>query len=207
MTTWTPWQERAGRLAARWSRAIRPLPSILAVLLLTAASACTPSVQGSVSPQRFATLRRIVLLPFAAPEGAPRGFSESFADEMSSHLAGARFAVLDRTRVVSALTSREILGGDLADPAVAADVGEAMGADAVLVGRVVAYHDQALSPAVDTSLAISVRIVDVRTREVILSTSSEATAAASFCSQEMTCLRGKVMSAIGHFIVEGVDRE
>ena len=166
-----------------------------------------PSVQGSVSPQRFSTLRRIVLLPFATPEGAPRTFSESFADEMSSHLAGARFAVVDRTTVVRAPTYGEIRGGDLADPAVAARVGEAMGADAVLIGRVITYHDQAASPDLDTSLAISVRIVDVRTREVILSTSSDATAAATFCSQEMTCLRGKVMTAIGRFIVEGVDRE
>ena len=158
-----------------------------------------------MSPLRFSTLRRVVLLPFATPEGAPRSFSESFADEMSSHLAGARFAVVDRATVVSALTYREIRGGDLADPAVAARVGEAMGADAVLIGRVVTYHDQAVSPDLDTSLALSVRLVDVRTGEVIVSTSSDATAAATFCSQEMTCLRGKVMAAIGHFIVQGVD--
>jgi curli biogenesis system outer membrane secretion channel CsgG len=192
MTTWTELRARSVRATS--------------ALLLLAASGCTPSVQGSVSPVGFSTVQRIVLLPFATPEGSPRALSESFADEMSSHLAGARFAVVDRATVVNTLTDREIRGSDLADPAVAARVGQAMGVDAVLIGRVATYHDQALSPDLDTSLAISVRIVDVHTREVILSTSSNATAAASFCSQEMSCLRGKVMSGIGQFIVEGADR-
>ncbi len=171
-----------------------------------AAFACTPSVHGSVSPQRFSALRRVVLLPFATPEGAPGTLSESFADEMSAHLAGARFAVLDRAAVVSARSYREVRGSDLADPAVAARVGEAMGVDAVLIGRVVAYNDQAAYPDLDTSLAVSVRIVDVRTREVVLSTSADATAAETFCSQEMTCLRGKIMAGLGRFIVAGADR-
>jgi len=147
------------------------------VPLLMALSACTPSVQGSVNPPGFARLRRVVVLPFTTPEGAPRSLAESFAAEMSSQLAGARFAVVD--------------GAD------------ATGVDAVLVGRVVAYHDQATSPDLDTSLELSVRIVDVRTKEVILSTSGSATAAESFCSQEMTCLRGKLMKAVGLFVVDG----
>jgi curli biogenesis system outer membrane secretion channel CsgG len=171
-----------------------------------AVSACTPSLQGSVSPPRLARVQRVVLLPFATPEGAPRTLSESFADEMSSHLAGARFAVLDRATVIAAPSYREIRGSDLADPAVAARIGEAMGVDAVLIGRVVTYRDQATSPDLDTSLDISVRIVDVRTREVIVSASSNATAAETFCSQEMTCLRGKIMAGLGRFIVAGPDR-
>src|ERR1700679_2807187 len=103
MTMWTWWRERSGLRAA--------CTKSMGLLLLAAACGCTPSVQGSVSPQRFSTLRRVVLLPFATPEGAPRTFSESFADEMSSHLAGARFAVVDRTTVVRAPTYGEIRGG------------------------------------------------------------------------------------------------
>jgi hypothetical protein len=122
------------------------------------------------------------VLPFVTPEGAPRGLSSSFADEISSDLAGARFAVVDRGAV-----------------------GDAAVADAVLVGRVVTYHDQAVTPEVDTSLAVSIRIVELRTGEVVVSTSSNATAAATFCSQEMTCLRGKVMTAVGRFIAAGVE--
>jgi curli biogenesis system outer membrane secretion channel CsgG len=172
------------------------------VLLLLAAS-CIPSVHGAVNAARFSTLQRVVLLPFVVPAGAPDALADSFADEMSSHLAGARFQVIDRTAVFNALTHQEIRGADLADPLVATRVGEVMGAEAVLLGRVVAYHDKALAPDLDTSLAISLRIVDVRTREVILSTSTDATAAGSFCGQEMSCLRGKVMSALGSFIVQG----
>jgi len=152
------------------------------VVLLGAVSACGPSIQGSRSPGRLAGVHRVLVLPFAIPEGAPSSLSSSFADEISSDLAGAPFAVVDRGAV-----------GDAAD------------ADAVLVGRVVTYHDQAVTPDLDTSLAVSVRVVDVRTGEVVVSTSSNATAAAIFCSQEMTCLRGKVMTAVGRFIVGGVE--
>ena len=64
-------------------------------------------------------------------------------------------------------------------------------------------RDQSVSPHVDTSLAVSVQLVDVRTREVLLSSSSDATAAGTFCSQEMSCLRGKVLAAMGRFIAGG----
>jgi len=40
---------------------------------------------------------------------------------------------------------------------------------------------------------------------VVLSTSSNATAAGTFCSQEMSCLRGKVLAAMGRFIVDGAE--
>jgi TolB-like protein len=128
---------------------------------------------------RVARLHRVVVLPFAIPEGAPRSLSDGFADEITSDLAGAGFAVVDRESV------------------------DETGTDAVLVGRVVTYSDQSVSPEVDTSLAVSVQLIDVRTKEVLLSTSSNATAAGTFCSQEMTCLRGKVLAAIGRFIVGG----
>jgi hypothetical protein len=157
---------------------MKPPPcALLLPILVGLGSACTPSLQGSRDPARLAAVRRVVVLPFATPEGAPRSLADGFADEISSELGGARFAVVDR-------------GADAS-------------ADAVLIGRVVAYHDQAVTHDLDTSLAVSVRIVDVRTNEVVLSTSSNATAAATFCAQEMTCLRGKVMTAIGRFIVEG----
>jgi curli biogenesis system outer membrane secretion channel CsgG len=176
---------------------------LLLSILTTSVCACTPSVQGSVNPARFSTLTRVVLLPFATPYGAPDALSESFADEMSAHLGGARFQVVDRTAVVNALTHQEIRGADLADPAVATRVGELMQADAVLIGRVVSYHDHALSPELDSSLAVSVRIVDVRTREVVVATSCDDNAPRTFCDEEMSCLRGKVMRAVGDFIVRG----
>ena len=148
-------------------------------VLLGVVSACGPSLHGSVDPARLVRLHRVVVLPFAIPEGAPRTLSDGFADEITSDLAGAGFAVVDRESV------------------------DETGTDAVLIGRVLTYSDQAVSPELDTSLAVSVQIVDVRTREVVLSTSSNATAAATFCSQEMSCLRGKVLAAIGRFIVVG----
>ena len=148
-------------------------------VLLGLVSACGPSLRGSADPTRVARLHRVVVLPFAIPEGAPRSLSDGFADEITSDLAGAGFAVVDREAV------------------------DETGTDAVLIGRVVTYRDQSVSPELDTSLAVSVQIVDVRTREVVLSTSSNATAAGTFCSQEMTCLRGKVLAAMGRFIVRG----
>jgi hypothetical protein len=153
----------------------------LLLLTFTLLSACTPSVRGSVNEPRMAMVRRVAVLPFTTPDGTPRALSESFADEISSDLAGAPFTVVDRP--------------------------SAMGVDAVLLGRVITYRDQALSPGMDTSLAISVRLVDVHTREVLLSTSSEATAAATFCGDEMTCLRGKVMASLGRFIVKNAAPE
>jgi hypothetical protein len=174
-----------------------------AFVALVLLPACVPTVQGSVNPAEFAALHRVVVLPFAIPDGAPETLSVGFADEVSSHLAGARFAIVDPASVVNAMTHQEIRGTDLADPRVAVRVGQLMGADAVLLGRVVTYRDQAVSPDLDTSLAVTIRIVDVRTREVVLSTSADATAAGSFCAQEMTCLRGKVMTAVGKFVALG----
>jgi hypothetical protein len=142
-----------------------------AFVALVLLPACVSSVQGSVNPAEFAALHRVVVLPFAVPDGAPETLSVGFADEVSSHLSGARFAVVDPASVVNAMTDQEIRGTDLADPRVAVRVGQLMGADAVLLGRVVSRSD--------------------------------ATAAASFCAQEMTCLRGKVMTAVGKFVALG----
>jgi len=155
--------------------------SLRGALLLGLVSACGPSLQGSTEPARLARVHRVVVLPFAIPEGAPRSLSDGFADELTSDLGRARFAVVAR------------------------EAADETGADAVLIGRVTTYHDQAVSPDLDTSLAVSVRIIDVRTNEVVLSTSSNATAAGTLCSQEMTCLRGKVLAAIGRFIVDGAE--
>lgn len=202
-------------MVPRVARSVRPLRSkgcgrldlafkvALFSLFLFTSTGCVPTIHGSVNPARFSTLQRIVLLPFAIPDATPESLSESFSDEMSSHLAGARFAVVDPATVMNALTQQRIRGTDLADPRVAVRVAELMGADAVLLGRVVTYHDQSTSPDLDTSLAVTIRIIDVHTREIVLSTSTDATAAGSFCAQEMTCLRGKVMTAVGRFVAQG----
>jgi hypothetical protein len=152
-----------------------------AALLLGLLSACGPSLQGATEPGRLARVQRLVVLPFALPDGAAPSLSDGLADELTSDLERARFTVVAR------------------------EAADETGADAVLIGRVTTYNDQAVSPDLDTSLAISVRIVDIRTNEVVLSTSSHATAAGTFCSQEMSCLRGKVLAAIGHFIVDGAE--
>jgi hypothetical protein len=175
-----------------------------AVLIVTLPG-CPPAVQGAVNPARFSVLQRVALLPFALPEGAPPALSEAFADELSAHLSGARFQIVDPVAVRNAWTNQEIRGTDLADPLIAARVGEIMGADAVLVGRVLTYEDHAVNRKVDTTLSLSVKIVDVRTREIVLTTSGEQNAGLAFCAQDMGCLRDKVLAAVGRFIVHGGD--
>jgi hypothetical protein len=177
---------------------LRSTPVALAVLAL---SGCAPAVQGTLNPPRFATIRRAVVLPFAVPDGAPPTLAGSLADELSAHLDGARYSVVEPAVAIQEL--REGPAFDVGDPAAALRLGELLGVDAVIVGRVSAYHDRALSPKVATSLAISVRVVDLHTREVVLSTSSDATAALSFCDEEMTCLCGKMMAAVGRFVATG----
>jgi Lipopolysaccharide-assembly len=145
---------------------------VVACLLIGSVSACDPTLQGFRDTSRLSLVHRVVILPFAVPEGAPRSLSESFVDEISSNLEGRQFTLVDR-----------------------------LNADAMVIGRVMTYQDQGTTPDVDTSLGVAVRIVDTRTGEVMLSTSANATAAATFCSQDMQCLRGKVMGAIGRFIV------
>jgi hypothetical protein len=178
---------------------------LLLVSLLVSLLGCAPSVQGAVNPARYSALQRVALLPFDLPDGAPPGLSQAFADEMSAHLGGARFQIVDPVAVRNAWTNQDIQGTDLADPRVAARVGEIMGADAVLIGRVLTYEDHATNRRLDTTLAVSIKIVDVRTREIILSTTGESNAGLAFCAQDMGCLRDKVLTAVGRFIIRGGD--
>jgi hypothetical protein len=145
------------------------------VLLSLLGTACPPRVDGASRPAELAHVERIAVLRFAVPPDAPPALSRSMADDLAAQLAGS-FRVVE---------------------------GDAPGdVDAVLLGRVLAYRDRASTPDADTALAVSVRLVDVRTREDVLAASSEASAAASFCAQDMVCLRAKITRELAGWLRE-----
>jgi hypothetical protein len=153
-----------------------PLLGALAVVASLVITGCPPHVDGAARPAELARVRRIAVSPFVVPPGTPAALSGGMADELAARLAG---------------TFRIVEGGASRD-----DV------DAVLLGSVLEYRDRTRTPDADTALAVAVRLVDVRTREDILSASTEASAAASLCAQDMPCLRAKITEQIARWMIE-----
>jgi len=156
-------------------RAVRVRVLAVAVLSLFA-TGCPPSVDGSSRPADLASVRRIAVRPFQLPREAPASLARGMADDLSARLSG---------------TFRIVEGGEAAS-----DV------DAVLLGTVVEYRDQATTPDVETALAVTVRLIDLRSREDVLSASTEASAAASLCAEDMACLRAKVTAELARWLAE-----
>lgn len=162
-----------------------PARASLLSLAVTALSiggiACQPTVNGVSRPAELAHVRRIAVVPFTVPQGAPPALSRSMADDFAARLAGS-FRVT-------------------AEPG-SPDAGGRGDVDGLLLGTVVEYRDRASTPDADTALGVTVRLVDAQTRDVVLSASSEASAAASFCADDMACLRDKVTGRLASWMVE-----
>ncbi len=179
------------------------LATTLAALTLVALStvACGTNVRGSARIDKVRGLRRVAVMPFAVPRNAPPELSAALADELAAHLLNARFDIVERSAIDKILREQAFQLGDDVDPATVVRIGALAGADGVVLGQVTDYRDEATGDD-STTLGISIRCVQAETGSLIFTTSAAENAAAAFCGTEMNCLRDKMVTEIGMFVVD-----
>jgi curli biogenesis system outer membrane secretion channel CsgG len=170
-------------------------------LLVTATIGCGTNVKGAARVDRVRGLRRVAVMPFAVPRNAPPELSRALADELAAHLLNARFDVVERAELEQVMQEQAFQMSDDVDPATVVRIGALAGADGVVLGRVTDYRDEATG-AESTTLGISVRCVQAQTGSLIFTSSAAQNAAAAFCGSEMNCLRAKMVTEIGAFVID-----
>lgn len=116
-------------------------------------------------------VRILAVAPFADQNPETRPVAELGGIRLGDHLKRGRFQVIETGRVAEEMKRLSITPSDLISPARTVALGQSLGADAVLTGRVVQIiRDKGLSPgfAAEARVTIDVRILEVSSRLKLL---------------------------------------
>lgn len=159
---------------------------------------CASPLEYSAETDALAAIKTIAPLPMVDAPGAEGGYSgNTVASILSQKLMTIKgFRILEREKFQAIIMERDLKASDLvADPAVAAQVGGVLGADAVMTGSVTEYNSSSIPIFLGLfthyadvyKVGISVRLVPVETGAVCFSahhteTGSSYQEAASKCA-------------------------
>lgn len=116
-------------------------------------------------------VRVLAIAPFSDENPLNRGIASFGATRLSALLKGGRLQVVDAAQVAAELRRQGLAPTDLISPSKTIAVGIAVGADAVLTGRILEVLQEPASgmggddfSAVEGRVTVDVRILDVKTR-------------------------------------------
>jgi hypothetical protein len=134
-----------------------PLPPLLLALI---ASACAPYVVVKHAPEPGRT-RHVAVLPFKDAPGAPGSGAAAYTAFNNALLSLPGAELVERGAVDGALNKAGVSGA--LDDEAARGIGAAVGADAIVVGDVTEYTERRLLIIPPAAVAVSARMVDVKT--------------------------------------------
>jgi hypothetical protein len=132
--------------------------------LIVGASAGIPRAEAQTrSPSG---VRVLAVAPFADNNPDTRRVAELGSMRLGEFLKGGRFQVIEPARVAEEMARLGFTPADLISPARAVALGQRLGADAVLTGRVVQItRDRGVGPgAGEARVTIDVRVLEVSSR-------------------------------------------
>jgi hypothetical protein len=145
-------------------------------------------------------VRILAVAPFGDDNPLTRPLAEAGARRLSELLRGGRFQVIDAGRAADALRQQGVRAIDLISPTRTVALGSALGADAVLTGRVVQifqeFHRERESGfSVEGRVVVDLRILEVGTR-LILWQEEMACSVPGTAAVAMECLVRQVAARI-----------
>ena len=140
---------------------------ILSAVLLAIATGLPAAAQ----PRDMSGVRVLAIAPFSDENPLNRGIARFGATRLSELLKGGRLQIVDAARVAAELQRQGLAPTDLVSPSKTIAVGIAVGADAVLTGRILEVLQEPASgmggddfSALEGRVTVDVRILDVKTR-------------------------------------------
>lgn len=151
----------------------------LAVVLAGGVCGCAERPPDVIVVERLRDVHRIAVAPFADGPGAS-GINSGTAVTglvINRLSQSGRFTLVERSQLKQILDERDLQAADLVDQSKAAEVGKLIGVDAIVTGSVTQYDSDKtvvyvhVVPIVGWSYRVgaSVRIVDVKSGEIIYS--------------------------------------
>ncbi|MGQ0549122.1 MAG: hypothetical protein ACT4PY_05590 [Armatimonadota bacterium] len=146
---------------------------LVAALSISIASAGRPAgAQG----RDLSRIRVLAVAPFADDDPTTRPLADHGVRRLTDLLRGGRFQIVDSARVAVEMSRGSQTAASLISPTQAVLLGMRVGADAILTGRVVQIiQDSASDPpaeggslSIEGRAAIDVRVLEVRTRLILL---------------------------------------
>ncbi len=150
-------------------KAWKPAVAFLAMVMAVAVAGCgTPGGAAGTGPGVFVSpshgaIRKIAVMPLKAPTELIGGsMSELIANEL---MRMGRYEVVERSQLSNVLKESEVaLSGLTAGQA--AELGQLLGADGVVIGTVSEYENVAYRGRTLPSVAFAVRLIDCKTGRV-----------------------------------------
>ena len=170
---------------------MRAVPAWVAVVVVLA---LVPAWHHPAAAQSrdLSRVRILAVAPFGDENPLSRPLAESGAARLSTLLRGGRFQIIDAGRTAEQMRQQGVKATDLISPSRTVALGSALGADAVLTGRVVQIfqefiREQDRGVAVEGRAVVDLRILEVGTR-LILWQEEMACSVASVAALAMECL-------------------
>ena len=148
--------------ASRYVRRLATVWTLLAVFVALPAAA---------QPRDTSGVRVLAIAPFSDENPLNRRIASFGATRLGELLKGGRLQIVDAGRVAAELQRQGLAPTDLISPSKTIAVGIAVGADAVLTGRILEVLQEPASgmggddfSALEGRVTVDVRILDVKTR-------------------------------------------
>ncbi len=177
---------------------MRPVPVSVVVVLL----ALVPMWHHPVAAQSrdLSSVRILAVAPFGDENPLSRPLAESGAARLSALLRGGRFQIIDAGRTAEQLRLQGAKATDLISPSRTVALGAALGADAVLTGRVVEIFQEFTRErdsgfTVEGRAVVDLRILEVGTR-LILWQEEMACSVSAVAAVAMECLVRQVAARV-----------
>lgn len=149
----------------------------------------------------FSRVRVLAVAPFGDENPLSRRIAESGAQRLSELLRGGRVQIIDAARAADQLKVLGVRPIDLISPTRTVELGTALGADAVLTGRVVQISEEVrrerhpVGISVEGRAVVDLRILEVSSR-LILWQEEMACSVPSSASSAMECLVRQVAARV-----------
>ncbi|MGQ0551421.1 MAG: hypothetical protein ACT4PY_17315 [Armatimonadota bacterium] len=147
------------------SRVGRAFPA--AILIGVVMGLIAGAVPAAAQTRSLSGVRVLAVAPFADDNPETRQIAEQGSIRLGEILKRGRFQVIEPARVAEEMKRLGIGPSDLVSPTRAIALGQSLGADAVLTGRVVQIRrDKGLTPGfgAEARMTVDVRILDVASR-------------------------------------------
>lgn len=176
--------------------------SAVAVVLALAGGSPPAGAQSS----DLSRVRVLAVAPFSNDDPLTRPLAEWGATRLSALLRGGRFRVIESPRVAEEMKRLGIAPTDLISPSRTIAVGQQLGADAVLTGRVVQIfqegHGGLLFPdlsggEIESRVVIDFRILEVGTRLKLFEDEVACSGIPAVAVVAMECVVRNVASRLG----------
>ncbi len=168
-------------MSRRYARGLPTVPAVrasAAVLLLSLMVGVLglprPGMAAGATRPDLSKVRILAVAPFADEVALSKFLADQGSARLSELLKRGPFQIVDSSRVADALTRLGLTAAELISPTRTVEVGRAVGADAVLTGRVTFVQqererddDRLGLTSIESRVDVDIRILEVGTRLIL----------------------------------------